>query len=94
MLPIPPVLDEIVAAIVVKLSGYLSPSRALGRDVIHDEIRFVRCHGGIVQTRFEVLVPALSTLFGTTATDSVRDCNPVRLIFVANGFPEEIVLKL
>jgi hypothetical protein len=42
VLPIPPVLDEIVAAIVVELSGYLSPARTLGRNIIHDEIGFVR----------------------------------------------------
>ena len=73
---IPPVLDGVVAAS-IESSCDLGPSLAHLTDQFLDEATLLWTDWLMVQGRLEILMKALSALFGRTGSNQVRDADPI-----------------
>lgn len=88
---IPPVLDHVVAS-VAELTCDGSPQSTLLPHHSLDNLTLFRSDGGEIQTRFEVLVPSLATLFSSSRLDKACDPDPVGLTMFSDELPKKIVL--
>jgi hypothetical protein len=72
---VPPVLDGVIAT-VLQFPCDSSPLLSHGDDQVLDQSTFFGRDGLVVKLWVEILMPALATLFRSSADKNISDCDP------------------